>query len=81
MSSIKKYSILDYMKGNPELNLLRAQRRLIIKALLRSDWAVDKAYKLNYPNENICLTTYRKSIYKHHISLRKKKYKKIEDIP
>ena len=74
------YSSADYKKGSPEFSLLRNQRLLIIKALIRSNWDLKKAFKLNFPKENICLNSYNKMTLNHHISVKNKTFKKLKDI-
>ncbi len=69
-----------YQKGTPELNLALNERKLLIKAVLRSQWNIRKALKLNFPKENITEDAYRKILAKHHISIRNKTYKKLNEI-
>lgn len=80
MEGIKGYTKEQYLKGNPKLNLALNERRLIILALLRSNWDAEKAFDLNYPRKYITLNGYRKILSKHHISLRNKKYLKLSEI-
>lgn len=75
-----KYTLTDYKKGVPELNLLRNQRILIIKALLYTKWNIEAAYKLNYPGERIPFEDYKKQITDHHISFKNKTFKKLKEI-
>lgn len=76
----QKYTLADYNKGNPKLNLARMERVLLIKALIKSNWNMSKALKLNFPFENISRDGYAKILGKHHISLRDKSFKKLTEI-
>lgn len=74
------YSKDCYTKGNPKLNLALNERKLLLKALFRSNWNVIEALKLNFPKENVSRDSYSKMLAKHHISIRNKSYKKLIEI-
>ncbi len=80
MPEYKTYPKQAYLKGNPELNLLRNERRLVLLALKKSNWKLNKAYKLNFPLQNITLETYNFILLRHHISVKEKKYLKLSEI-
>lgn len=75
---VKKYTAAQYKRGS--LNLLRSERRLIILALIKSDWNTKKAFELNFPNPTMTIDSYWKLIKRHHISVVEKKFLKLSEI-
>ena len=80
MPEYKTYPKEAYLKGNPELNLLLNERRLVLTALKRSNWSIKKAFKLNYPLENITLNAYNYVLLRHQINAREKTFTKISEM-
>jgi len=80
MPEYKTYPKEAYLKGNPELNLLLNERRLVLIALKKSNWNVKKAFKLNYPLENITMSAYNYILLRHHINAREKTFVKITEM-
>lgn len=57
--------IIKIVKNNKTLNLQEQQQRLILIALIRSKFDIEKAYQLNCIGSEITMEGYRKLIYKH----------------
>jgi hypothetical protein len=74
------YSKDCYAKGNPKLNLALNERKLLLRALLKANWNVVEALRLNFPKENVSRDSYSKMLAKHRISIRNKSYKKLIEI-
>jgi hypothetical protein len=75
---VKKYAAGDYKCNS--FNLLVNERKLLIMALLKSDWDIKKAFKLNFPVSTISLNAYNKMLLRHHISVLEKSYLKVSEI-
>lgn len=78
---MKKYTKQTYERGTRELNLFYNERVLIIKALLKANWNIAEAMRLNYPKENVTRETYSKMLFRHHISVRNKTFLPFSKIP
>lgn len=75
---IKKYTAAQYSAG--KYNLLRSERILIIKALIKSNWNIKQAFELNFPVATISKNAYNKMILRHHISVLDRSYLKWNEI-
>lgn len=78
MSKYKQYSASQYKSG--ALNLLMAERQLLIKALIISDWNMKAAFELNFPKPSATLSGYNWLLLRHHISVSERSYKEISEI-
>lgn len=75
---VKKYTSSQYKAGR--YNLLRFERILMIKALIKCDWNIKKAFEVNYPVPTISRNAYNKKILRHHISVIDRCYLKFSEI-
>lgn len=75
---VKKYTAAHYSSG--KYNLLRSERILIIKALIKSNWNIKQAFELNFPVATISRNAYNKMILRHHISILDRSYLKFSEI-
>lgn len=77
---IRGYHKADYLLGNPKLNLLLNERKLLITALIRANWKIGKAMKLNFPQGGITLNGYNRLLLDHQIRAGKKSFVEIPDM-
>jgi len=75
-NSYKIYTVSDY-KGR--FNLLQCERTLVHKALVKSNWNVQEAMRLNGV-VHLGDSAYRKLIYRHSIDLITKTLKDVPTI-
>lgn len=57
--------LLEILKDKDTLNLDRTEKRLILKALIKSKWNVSEAWVKNCEGMNMTYETYRKLVTKH----------------
>lgn len=56
------------------------QRKLLLTALIRSNWNMKEAMNLNYPDGNIKKNTYNRMLLDHQIHVKKKSFVKISEM-
>lgn len=77
---IRGYHKADYSKGNPRLNLVLMERRLLLTALIRSNWKITHAMRLNFPDGNIKKNSYNRMLLDHQINVKTKSFVKISEM-
>ena len=77
---MKTEETLKQMLSKDNLTIQHNERRLILLALIKSNYKIKEAYKLNNPSY-MSIEGYTKKIYRYGISLTnlKKEYEKIKN--